>query len=57
MSKPKEKPAKEKPQIERFKEAARELGCDESEEAFEDSFSRVVPPKSGTEGDGEDEKA
>lgn len=57
MSKTKEKPTKKKSQIERFKETARELGCDESEEAFEDSFSRVVPPKSGNKGDGEDGKA
>ena len=57
MTKPKEKPAKEKPQIERFKDAARELDCDESPEAFEDSFTRIVPPKSGTNGTDGDEKA
>jgi len=50
---------KEKPksQKQRFIETAKDLECDESEEAFEDSFSHVVPPKSGTKGDGEDEKA
>lgn len=54
MDKPKEKP---KSQKQRFIETAKGLECDESEEAFEDSFSRVVPPKSGTKGNGEDEKA
>ena len=52
--KTKEKP---KSQKQRFIETAKDLECDESEEAFEDSFSRVVPPKRGTNGDGEDEKA
>lgn len=54
MTKPKEKP---KSQKQRFIETAKDLECDESEEAFEDSFTRVVPPKSGNKGDGEDEKA
>ena len=57
MDTTKEKPAKKKPQIERFKEIACELGCEETEEAFEDSFSRVLPPKRETKGDGEDVKA
>jgi len=54
MSKTKEKP---KSQKRRFIETAKDLGCDESEEAFEDSFTRIVPPKSGTKGDDEDAKA
>jgi hypothetical protein len=32
-------------QYRRFVEAARELGCDDSEEAFERMFSRIVPPR------------
>lgn len=31
-------------QSDRFIETARELGCDESEEAFERTFAKVVPP-------------
>jgi hypothetical protein len=34
-----------KEQYERFRQAARELGTDESEEAFERAFKKVVPPK------------
>ena len=44
-------------QKQRFIEAAKDLECDESEKAFEDSFGRIVPPKSGTKGDDEDPKA
>ena len=40
--------ADEKTQIERFKEAARKLGVDESEEAFERAFDKIVPPKHPT---------
>jgi hypothetical protein len=29
----------------KFKEAARELGCDEDPKAFERTFSKIVPPK------------
>jgi len=40
-------------QINRFKEAARELGCDESESAFEEKLKKVVAhkpaPKASTE--------
>lgn len=44
---PKRKPSdpKEKPQHERFKELAREVGADESSKAFEKVFGQVVPPK------------
>jgi hypothetical protein len=31
--------------LKRFVEAARELGCDESGEAFERAFGKIVPPK------------
>lgn len=44
-------------QRKRFIETARELECDESPKAFEDTFSRIVPPKSGNNGNSEDEKA
>jgi hypothetical protein len=36
---------KDKREYERFVETARKLGCDESEEAFERSFEKIVPPK------------
>ena len=44
---PKTKPPNpsEKPQRERFIEAAREVGVDESGEEFERAFKRIVPPK------------
>jgi hypothetical protein len=35
----------DKKQSERFREAARQLGCDESEEAFARTFEKIVPPK------------
>ena len=41
----KPKPEAEKPQIERFKETARQLECDETGEAFERAFAKIVPPK------------
>jgi hypothetical protein len=48
--KPKAKPKAraEKPdkaQIERFKETARKLECDETGKAFERAFAKIVPPK------------
>jgi hypothetical protein len=36
---------KDKRQYERFVETARKLGCDESEEAFEREFKKIVPLK------------
>lgn len=44
---PKKNPPKpdEKPQHERFKEAAREHGADKNAEAFERAFGKIVPPK------------
>lgn len=44
---PRTKPkSDDKAQKQRFIEKARELEADESEEAFEQSFGKVVPPKS-----------
>jgi hypothetical protein len=36
---------KTKHQIDRFRETARELEADESGEAFERAFGKIVPPK------------
>lgn len=36
------KPAPEQSQIERFKELARELGCDEDEAAFDAALKKVA---------------
>jgi hypothetical protein len=36
---------KTKSQKEKFIETARELGCDESPEAFDKAFSKIVPSK------------
>jgi hypothetical protein len=35
----------DKKEYERFVETARKLGCDESEEAFERAFEKIIPPK------------
>jgi hypothetical protein len=35
----------QKEQSERFKKTARELGCDESEDALERAFEKIVPPR------------
>lgn len=32
-------------QIDRFREKARELGCDESEDAFNTALGKIVPPR------------
>lgn len=47
---PKKKPAdtKQKPQHERFKELAREVGADESGGAFDKAFKKAVPAKRAT---------
>ena len=47
--KPKAKPkAKvDKEQVERFKETARQIGADETGEAFMRMLKKVVPPKPG----------
>jgi hypothetical protein len=36
-------------QSQRFEETARELGADESGEAFERAFGKIVPPKKPVE--------
>ena len=38
----KPRPPDEKPQIERFREAARELGCDDDEAAFDEKLRRIM---------------
>ncbi len=51
MAKPEKPKAKQKlkpskqTQYGRFVETARKLGCDESEESFEETFRKIVPPK------------
>jgi hypothetical protein len=35
----------QKEQSERFKKTARELGCDESADALERAFAKIVPPR------------
>jgi hypothetical protein len=45
--KPKNKPQMtDKAQSDRFRETAQKLECDWSEEAFEEAFKKIVPPKS-----------
>ena len=46
MAKPKRKPD-DKAQKERFIKKARELKADETGEAFEREFKKIVPPKRG----------
>ena len=47
--KPKEKPKpSKKTQYGRFVETARQLGADESEEAFERAFRKIVPSKTSS---------
>jgi hypothetical protein len=36
--------ADDKPQADKFKEAARELGCDEDEAAWDERLKKVVRP-------------
>ena len=36
-------------QIDKFKAAARELGCDESEAVFDEKLKKIVPVKKGAE--------
>ncbi len=45
MPKKKPPPPNEKPQRERFIEAAREAGVDETGEEFEKAFRKIVPPR------------
>lgn len=43
---PKQPTDPNKAQLDRFKQTARELGCDETGEEFERAFAKAVPPKS-----------
>jgi hypothetical protein len=43
--KSKRKKLTQKEQSERFRKTARELGCDESEDALERAFEKIVPSK------------
>jgi hypothetical protein len=46
QEKPKNKPQMtDKAQSERFRQTARELDCDENEEAFARAFEKIVPPR------------
>ncbi|MEO0713292.1 MAG: hypothetical protein AAFY37_05215 [Pseudomonadota bacterium] len=45
MPKAKPRPKDEKPQKERFIDAAKEAGADESKETFERAFKKIVPAK------------
>jgi hypothetical protein len=38
---------KDKTQLDKFKAAARELGCDESEAVFDEKLKKMVPVKKG----------
>ncbi len=49
-AKKKAAPKKEKPQKQRFIEAAREHETDETGEALERAFGKIVPPKSRPQG-------
>jgi len=48
--KPDAKPKAEKPQRERFIEAARAIGVDETGEELERLFAKIVPPRRPTKG-------
>jgi hypothetical protein len=48
-TKPKPKKLSKKAQYERFVETARKLDCDDSMEAFEIAFKKIVPPKRGNQ--------
>jgi len=41
----KPRPPDEKPQIERFREMARELGCDEDLDAFKAKLAQIMRPR------------
>jgi hypothetical protein len=43
--KPKRKKLTQKEQSERFRETARDLGCDESEDALKRAFEKIIEPK------------
>jgi hypothetical protein len=45
VTKPKRKKLTQKEQSARFRQTSRELGCDESEDALERAFRKIVPAK------------
>ena len=47
----KPRPPDEKPQIERFREAARELGCDDDEAAFDEKLRQIMRAKPELKGE------
>jgi len=49
-TKSKKRRSVDKAQSERFKEAARNLGADESGEAFRRAFTKIVPPRLANRG-------
>lgn len=42
----------EKPQVDKFKEAAREHGCDDDDQRFKKRLAQIVKQKTGDEGNG-----
>lgn len=52
----KHKKLTQKEQSERFRETARKLGCDESEDALERAFKKIVPQKDGSSRGSQDQK-
>ncbi|WP_168157331.1 hypothetical protein [Erythrobacter sp. QSSC1-22B] len=53
MTKIKSTPTDNQPQIDKFKEAARELECDDNEQRFKERLGKLVKPKAGTKGQSE----
>lgn len=47
----------DKSQSDKFKDAARELECDENEAAFEEKLKKIVPPPRATDKSEEDKPA
>jgi len=48
MNAKKASPKEDQAQIERFKKAARALGCDENEAAFDEKLKAIASPKTKT---------
>jgi len=44
--------ADDKPQLDKFKDAARELGCDDDEQRFKERVERLVKPKPRKDSEG-----
>ena len=51
-----EKVSADKQQIERFRETARQLGCDEDEKAFDEKLARIVKQKPAAPAKARDER-